>query len=477
MGRLLFFLCLAALLIPSLNGREWKSADGSRSLHASFAALKDQQVLLRLPDGKTTVLPLTALAADDAEFARLAQASMQDAQALGPQTLQVQTGLEDGWIARLGTRAPGKDSPWIFAGETIYLLRGKQSLEPGDILEAQTLFPAGQRTYLPLDSDATVIRAFALELEEAATAAFNVRQAAGADTTKLAPQVVEPLVQTVSIHGLALPLGKGYYLIERSLLKNATTLMLHENAKDFPLNVVKEDAALDLVLVSCPHEMEPVRLIPRQPAQIGQSVFAVSIPLTSTRKNLGPPTLTRGIVSKTGTGASFEHDAVIAPEAIGGYLLSERWEVLGVFFRSRSRVEKAPASPRSSSPEAQPEPALPQVLHSRFLEQILLVGEKGSQRRLPGVPAPRSGSLGDAPKPVIDLLRASTALVIATREEKRDPPARKPTAVSPAAAAGDGSAQFSLSSSGIRHNTKCRYFNAAKACQATDGHPCKLCGG
>lgn len=475
MSRLLISACLALSLVTRLEGREWKSADGSRSLHGSFGALKDQQLLLKLPDGKTTLLPLSALSPDDAEFARLAQASMQDAQTLGPQTLQVQSVLEKGCVARLGSRAPGKDSPWIFAGETLFLLTSRQDLERGDRLEAQALFPAGQRTYLPLDSDAVVIRAFALDLEEAAAAALQLRKAAGGDPTRLAPQVVEPLVQVISTRGLALPLGKGWYLVESSLLKDAKTVVLHENAKDFPVKVLKQDAALGLALVSCPHEMEPVRLLPRQPAQIGQGVFAVSIPLTSTRKNLGPPSLTRGIVSKTGSGTRFEHDAVIAPDAIGGYLLSERWEVLGVFFRSQSRVEEAAA--RGSSRTAVPESAPPEVLHSRALEQILFEGEKGAQRRMSGVPAPRSGSVGDAPKDAIDQLRASTALVIATREEKRDPPARKAAATGLPAAAGGAAGQFSLSSSGIRHNAGCRYFNASKACQATEGQPCKLCGG
>ena len=37
---------------------------------------------------------------------------------------------------------------------------------------------------------------------------------------------------------------------------------------------------------------------------------------------------------------------------------------------------------------------------------------------------------------------------------------------------------FRLSNSGKRHNTRCRYYNSAgRACTATDGVACKVCGG
>ena len=96
-----------------------------------------------------------------------------------------------------------------------------------------------------------------------------------------------------------------------------------------------------------------------------------------------------------------------------------------------------------------------------------------------GIPSLKSGSLGNEAKEVIDLLRKSTALIVTTHEVKRDPPAPK---AMPAAASGTpppagGAAQFSLSGSGTCHNSRCRYFNAAKACAATDGKPCKICGG
>jgi hypothetical protein len=61
-----------------------------------------------------------------------------------------------------------------------------------------------------------------------------------------------------------------------------------------------------------------------------------------------------------------------------------------------------------------------------------------------------------------ELLKASV-LVVSTRE------LRKPR---PLPATG-----WSLSSSGTRHNSQCRFYDAAKSCTAADGKPCKTCGG
>ncbi len=36
---------------------------------------------------------------------------------------------------------------------------------------------------------------------------------------------------------------------------------------------------------------------------------------------------------------------------------------------------------------------------------------------------------------------------------------------------------YSLSSTGKRHNSSCRYFGSGRSCGATDGIPCKICGG
>jgi hypothetical protein len=469
-------LSLAVFVVISASAREWRSVDGTKSIEAEFGGLKDGRVLLKLPDGKGSVLALSALSPTDQDFARVAQVALNGAQVLTPQTFEVQTVVDGGFIARIGTQLTGPKGPWTFSGETFFLPQGSLKLERGDRLESRMLYYAGNRTFQPIEGDSTIIRAFDLKLDDAVNADLRIRLAAGADPAKLAPLITEPLIELVSTRGIALPIGKGYFITETDLLKDAKTLVLHEDGKDLPAKVIKTEPKLGLALISCAYEVEPARLLPRQPAQIGQSIFALSIPLTSTRKNLAPPTLTRGIVSKAGSGSTFEHDANIDEDAVGGFVLSDKWEPLGVFFRSASRVEGKRTS-RTTSP-TEPAPALLDCLHTVSMEKLFIEGEKEKAKRMSGIPSLRSGSLGSEAKEVIDLLRKSTALIVTTHEVKRDPPAPKtsPTATGAPLPAG-AAAQFSLSGSGLRHNNRCRYFNAAKLCPATEGTPCKICGG
>ena len=47
----------------------------------------------------------------------------------------------------------------------------------------------------------------------------------------------------------------------------------------------------------------------------------------------------------------------------------------------------------------------------------------------------------------------------------------------PAAPGASTSLQYSISSSGKRHNSGCRYFGSGKVCTPSEGVPCKICGG
>jgi len=67
------------------------------------------------------------------------------------------------------------------------------------------------------------------------------------------------------------------------------------------------------------------------------------------------------------------------------------------------------------------------------------------------------------------------------RAESRPPPvASAPARTSTdgyAPSARQGESGFSMSSTGKRHNSGCRYYNPSKPCGATEGTPCKICGG
>jgi hypothetical protein len=59
-------------------------------------------------------------------------------------------------------------------------------------------------------------------------------------------------------------------------------------------------------------------------------------------------------------------------------------------------------------------------------------------------------------------------------------PSLRPSSLTPAPAKGAPAASglsYSLSSTGKRHNSRCRYYGTGRACSATDGVACKICGG
>jgi hypothetical protein len=183
--------------------------------------------------------------------------------------------------------------------------------------------------------------------------------------------------------------------------------------------------------------------------------------------------MTTGIVSRLIDTTLFQHDAPLVPDAVGGFVLNDRLEVIGVFFSPETRTLGA----RSSSSQASVSPPTPRGItechRSDILDELCIEG--GKDKRLPGVPELKRGSIGDDKSVAADFLRKTCVLVVSAREVAKTPPPAKTTAgtaTPPGAATG-----WSLSKSGTRHNAKCRFFGSGAACQATEGKACKVCGG
>jgi S1-C subfamily serine protease len=278
------------------------------------------------------------------------------------------------------------------------------------------------------------------------------------------------------VRGLGLPLGKGYFITDAAHAEGKHPVAIHHEGKDVPANVVKLDSKRGLVLLQCAAiPTQAGTFLARDGAVFGQGIFVASMTLNSSRRGFEPVTMTTGIVGRLIDSTRFQHDAPLVPDAVGGFVLSERMEVLGVFFSPETRS----LGKQSSSAGASPAPrGITECHRSELLDELL--GDSSKGKRLPGVPELRRGSLGSEKQAAADLLRKSCALVVSTREIMKTPPASTAASNKPAAGAGGGNAPGpgkSLSASGIRHNSGCRYFNAAKPCQPGEGTPCKICGG
>lgn len=466
-------LVLGSLLAISggVAAREWKSADGSRAFEAEFVAAKGDQVMLRTADNRAAAYPLAAFSKPDQTFAKDAQAIAETAAKDGPRTFQITQIVEGGWLCRMATAEDArKGQPSVFIGETFFCLaRDPSKGDRGQVFDKQPLFAAGGRTLHPLKGEPAAIRAFALTLEEAATAWREVFDASGGDAAKQSPPVMEPEVQIITTLGMGVIAGKaGLILVDSGFLRDATATMVHVEGKDHPAKAVAADPDLGVTLLSCDLALEPVRMASKKPLEVGQGVFAVNLEFnTSKRDFLKSPLVTRGIVSRQGKTA-FEHDASLPAGSPGGFVIGEKGDVAGVFFRSHVKG----GSRGAAASKGEPGPSLAESVKTSAIFAFLA--------RTPGAATARSPA-SDEIEPLSKSLRDACVLVISTQEKRipRAAPKSTPTAktIGQPPSTGDAPAGWSLSKSGVRHNAKCKFYNAAAPCAATEGRPCKVCGG
>jgi S1-C subfamily serine protease len=476
-------LLVLSMVLGSVHAREWKSADGSKKMEAVFVAVQGEELALHMA-GKTSIFPLMAFAGDDQQFAKNAHAITETATKLGPQSFELVHPVEDGsgWICRLALKIdPKAGGPKLFTGEVFFLLtKDVAAYQKGQRVENQPLFGAGGRTYHPLVGDPSMLRAYAIEVEQATQAWMDIMATAGDDPAKQAPNVLEPDVKIATRHGWGVVIGKsGLVAIDPEMVKkDFKSLVIHHEGKDYPaVPYVPKDKdgseikVSDVQLVLCKVPMEAARIGARKPVEVGQNVFAISYELSSGKKSFSTKaTVTRGIISRLAAHGSFQHDARLPPENLGGFLIGEKGDVLGFFFQTQTSGGNAKKQTAIDKPTIE-------GLGSCVSTQAIA----GMLTRLPGQSAPRSGAAFEDMEAHAKTLLASSVLVMSTFEIHQPRQIRVPKAAGPAVPTPVGGGPlptgWSLSKSGIRHNAKCHYYNAQNPCQAVDGRPCKVCGG
>jgi S1-C subfamily serine protease len=449
--------------------REWRSSDGKRTFEASFIRVEGEKVLLQT-GGSPAAYPLAAFSDEDQQFAKNAQFIADAAVKWGPQSFEISQVVDGGYICRLALAPSSKSAPPLFTGEMFFLVTADTSKgQQGDQFKDQLLHGAGGRTYHPLKGEPSPIRAFALSAEEATQVWIETVEQSNGDAAKQSPPVMEPEIEFITTRGMGIVVGKGGLVaIDAALAKDATTLVVHHDGEHHPASIITGDDALGVAVASCKLPLEPARIGSKKPLALGQSVFAVSLDLNSTRRALASrPAVTRGIVSRpAGTrDGAFQHDATVPPDSPGGFILGEKGDVLGVFFKSI--ITSRSLTAKRELPAPREVEGLGSSITTSSLSAFL--------DKVPGAGALRTSSGGSDMEKITKELMESVVLVVATREIKKPRDVAKTKAATPAGAA--AVTGWSLSKSGTRHNSKCRYYNAAMPCAATDGKPCKTCGG
>lgn len=457
----IFWLCASSVV----NAREWRSADGKQTFEASFVGLKGGQLLLTPLKGKPSLYPLTAFAAEDQSFAKNAQAIADSAIKMGPQSFEVSLTLDDGCLCRMALSGDPSKAPLIYAGETFFLVgAGAEKNQPGARLTSQLLFGAGNRTYYPIQGTETPIRAFSLSAEEAMKVWTDT--AGSGDPTKQSPAVIEPEIKIVTRRSMGLALTKtGLVLAPAWIVENSETLSLHIEGKDEPATVVKSDAKVGAALITSKITLLPGRFGAKKPVEVGQNVFAVSYELSPRAKSIGTPSLTRGIISKVSGTTTFLHDAAVPSDTIGGLITGDKGDVLGVYF-APPPPDKSATQTTSTAPR--PTEGLTECLLTSSLASFLTETQ--------GASAMKSSPSGEISE-IADALRGSCVPIIATQKIQIPRKITVKKSTPPPAAGGGPVTGFSISTQGVRHNAQCRFFSAARPCAATDGRPCKSCGG
>lgn len=461
---------LAVMASATVSAREWRSADGSRTLEAQFAGMKEGKILLKDKEGKATVYPVAAFSTEDQQFARQAQLILDGAVSAGALDMQVDQLLPEGYVCRVIKKQPVEKETWIATGAPFLVLRSEVfATELNAKVMGKTLYHAGTRTFQALDGKSTLINAYSVSLDEAVDASLRLAQAGDAEAAK----IQEPSAKLLIVRGLVLPLGSKWFIAEAAMLKDARTVALHFNGTDVAANVVQSSEPLDVALLTSEIETGPKRLLPSKPVEPGLKVFAVSLILANDGKSFATATRTAGRISRLIGSDIFEHDAEIPENSKGGYVLDEKGDVLGIFFSGQSRMLGSRQTQPAASTDQPVVAGLSDCVRIESLEKLL----PDSVQRTPGVPWPKSAMNGDPIMLAAEALRKTSLVVVATSEEGKATTSKTADTQPPAGGGGGPVTGWSLSSSGTRHNNNCRYFKPQAPCKATDGKPCKVCGG
>ena len=460
-------LIFALASISATEARDWHSADGTRTIQGDFVKVSADQLWIRSAQGQPMQIKLTLLAAEDQAYAKSAHTATMDGGKLGAASFEITQSTPVGCLCRMGVKLSNGSS--MFTGEQFLLIGDSKDLpKKGTRMDAKTLFFAGQITFHPQVGSPAPMRSFALTLDPAASSLTDTL------TGRKAPIIYEPSVEISErrVLGYAISLAnpsEAMFLVESAALEGSTGIDVDLGTEHAPATIVAKDDLLGVSVISCAGSFEPARLAPKKAIALGQPIYAVSYPLNSSKRSLGDTTITKGIISKyNGRDTRFEHDASVDPNAVGGVVLSEKGDVIGIMISKQqpSKTETARSQVEPTSPTATPA-NLSLCINTQELIPFI--------NSVPRIPVQRS-TLNFNLQDTCETLKRSTAIIRITRETIHDvtpPPIASVGSTPPP----PGAPGWSISKAGIRHNSKCKYFNGRYSCQATEGTACKVCGG
>ena len=453
-------LSLVAFLtaIGLVAARDWHSTDG-RTLPGEFVKLTGETLTVKSANGQPVTVPLKILSAEDQSYAQAAQALNEGAVKLGPQAFEVALNYGGGSLCRFPLTRLKATDPLMFAGEQIYLVGEAAAAKKGTQLKDQFLFFAGNRTLHPLQGDAFPVRSFALTADQALAASSSP------------PDIYEPMIEQIEVRGLGYPISdSGLILVDSKLLVSINSLVV-DLGKDLEnATVVANNSDLGIAIIAAKSATTAMRLAPRKPLELGQPVKLLSLKHGEYAKSLEDAIVTQGTITNLSAPNGplyFEHNAPRDPDAVGGLVLSDKGDVIGLMTQ-KNIIKRGTSKDGVITREPVPENLLTTALRTEALMPFL--------KTVPKVTADRSPT-GTDEADLAKTLYKTVVMVRVVRETRRDMSPAAVAAAEAAAAKDPNAMRWSISKSGTRHNSTCENFNPKKLCKSTDGTPCKNCGG
>lgn len=441
-AKILCLIIAAALfcLFGTASAREWHSADGRRTIEARIVFAEEGTVTLIFVDGKTAKYELSYFSAEDrafvASFRADAKPIIEATPANQAKSYIIREAVGDGYLCQWG-RGTTFESDGVFDGAFFGLIGEPVGLKDGAIYaNEEGMFLAGLRTLHP-DAGSIELQFFARHL----VSAINWRREMGAEGIPDIPAAGLTMLGSGTCFAIT---NSGYCLTNAHVVKEGGELMVLVGDKGYPATVVAVNVNLDLAVIKSEWITKPLQLMPAGTVSLGSSVFTVGFPKPLLQG--WEIKLTKGVISGLSgfkdRGDVYQHDAATQPGNSGGPLLDETGRVVGVVCS---------------------------ILSGKDVQNVNYAVKSGEAREwLKSVPQlngePSIGN-GDALsfEAAVQMATNATAMILIGSSN-------------PSPSQGVG-VQFSISNSGVRHNFKCRHFDASKPCDNSDGRPCKLCGG
>lgn len=455
-------LLLASLLtliaVHQSFGREWQSSAG-KSVQGSFIKLNGDTLTLKGTNGQPIHFPLNVLKEEDQKYVRDAQTFVDAAVKAGADSIKsFEAGQTygEGTLCRLALARVKPTDPIMFAGAQIYLYSEPgTSFAKGTKVTDRLIFYTGERSLHPLQGEVIKLQSYATSVDRAMTA------------MSLPIDIYEPKVEIAEVRGLGYPISEtGLVLVNGKLLINATDIMIDLGKDLQPGTVIANNSDLGIAIVSCKAAVTAMHLAPRKPLVLGQPIVTLSLKLDPRGASLVPAVSSKGTITHLNAASNplyFEHDAPRDPKALGGIVLSEKGDVLGIMAElpqiKRGDTNRSPYIADTSN--AGP---LNLALRTDALVPYLT--------SLPKVAAGRSATESDN---LTGKLNNTAVSLRIGRETFTD---MTPKLGAKIAESGAAEMRWSIGGKGrIRHNSTCVDFNPKRPCRANAGNPCPKCGG